>query len=336
MIRSLARGAALMLALAAVLADFLSPSPSMRQNLDAPFAPPTRIHWIDAAGRFHLRPFVYRYELVDPLNLQYREQRDQQPYPLRFFESGWTYRWGSLHWMLAPPDVPFYPLGADELGRDVLARTLAGARTSLAVVLIGISLYAAIGVLIGSLAGVLGGWVEGVLMRFSEFVLALPALYLILALRALLPLRISFWQTLLLTVGTIAAVAWPPMARGVRGLLLQLRASTYVEAARGLGASRWQVFARHMLPHIAPFVLTQTALAAPIFILGEVLLSYLGVGFQEVDSSWGTMLRKVQDVRVVTDFWWNLAPLPLVFAALLALNVGAGRTRERESTRIAL
>jgi ABC-type dipeptide/oligopeptide/nickel transport system permease subunit len=83
-------------------------------------------------------------------------------------------------------------------------------------------------------------------------------------------------------------------------------------------------------------VLTQTALAAPIFILGEVLLSYLGVGFQEVDSSWGTMLRKVQDVRVVTDFWWNLAPLPLVFAALLALNVAAGGTRERDSTRIAL
>jgi peptide/nickel transport system permease protein len=335
MMRSIARVAALALALAAVLAEFLSPTPPGTQNLDAPFAPPTRIHWIDAAGRFYLRPFVYRLELVDPLNLQYRERQDQ-PYPLRFLERGWAYRWGSLHWVQAPPEVPLNPLGTDELGRDVLARTLAGARTSLAVVLIGISLYAVVGVAIGALAGTLGGWVEGVLMRLSEFVLALPALYLILALRALLPLRISFWQTLLLTVGTIAAVAWPPMARGVRGLLLQLRASTYVEAARGLGASRWQVFARHMLPQLTPFVLTQTALAAPIFILGEVLLSYLGVGFQEVDSSWGTMLRKVQDVRVVTDFWWNLAPLPLVFAALLALNVAAGGTRERDSTRIAL
>ncbi|PYV12586.1 MAG: ABC transporter permease [Acidobacteria bacterium] len=339
-----ALGAASALALAlvaiALSADFLSPSPPSTHNLEMPYAPPTRVHWIDTAGRFHLRPFVHRYELVDPLNLRYQERTDAA-YPLEFFARAWDYRFAGLipasrHLIQAGSGGNLFLLGADELGRDVLARTLAGARTSLTVVLVGIVIYAAVGLAIGGLAGMLGGWIDHGLMRFSEFVLALPALYLILALRALLPQGTPYWQTLLVTVGTIALVAWPPMARGIRGLLLQLRSSPYVEAARGLGGTPWQIFSRHMLRELAPFALTQTALAAPIFIMGEVLLSYLGVGFQDTDASWGTMLQKAQDVRVVTDFWWNLAPLPLVFAALLCLNVAAVRGLGRDTARITL
>lgn len=198
------------------------------------------------------------------------------------------------------------------------------------IMLFGITIYFTIGVSIGTLAGAAGGWTDTLLMRFSEFVLALPALYLVLAVRALLPPDMPFWQTVFLTAGTIAAVAWPPMARGVRGQILQIKKAGYVEAARMLGASPWHIFRRHMLPAMATFALAQTAVAAPVFILGEVVLSFLNVGFHDSGASWGTMLRGLtQDPRMLTDFWWNLSPLAFVFAALLCLNGFSRRMRTR-------
>ena len=318
---------------AALFSDFLSTSPASLQSLMEVYAPPTRIHFVDAQGAFHLRPFTYRYELVNPLDLVYAERRET-PVPLSFFCAGYSYDWLGL----IPLSVHLaggaglHPLGTDDLGRDVLARLLAGAHTSLIVVLAGVCIYAVIGLAIGALAGLLGGRVDSALTRLSEFVLALPALYLILALRALMPLRMPFWQMLLLNVGIIAGVAWPPMARGVRGLIFQLRSAGYVEAARAIGCTRWQILRRHMLPALPPFVVTQAALAAPIFLLGEVVLSFLDVGFRDAAESWGTMLRILRDPRVLTDFWWNLAPLALVFATLFCLNVLSNRVRTESET----
>ncbi len=331
-----ARFFAALLCCAAVFSDFLSPCPASLQNLNEFYAPPARLHVVDAGGAFHWRPFVYRLELTNTLDVVYTERRDAAV-PLRFFCSGYSYRWlglipMSLH--LACGES-FHPLGTDELGRDVLARLLAGARTSLFVVVLGICIYAVIGLLLGSLAGMLGGWIDAALMRLSEFVLALPALYLILALRALLPLGIPYWQALLLNVGIIAGVAWPPMARGVRGLIFQLRSAGYVEAARSIGCTPGQILTRHMLPALPPFVAAQAVLAAPIFLLGEVVLSFLDVGFRDTGESWGTMLRSLRDPRVLTDFRWNLAPLVLVFATLFCLNVVSNRAKaERDPVKL--
>jgi peptide/nickel transport system permease protein len=263
-------------------------------------------------------------ELKDLLDARYEENKGTA-YPLQFFYEGYEYRIlglipANLH-LLGRDQAPFYyPLGTDELGRDVLSRVLAGTRTSMLVVLLGLVLYAAFGITIGALAGFLGGWVDSLFMRFSEFVLALPALYLVLSLRALLPLRIPFIQTLLLMVATIAAVVWPPMARGIRGLILQLKAAGFVEAARSLGATPWHVFGRHMLPSLIPFVLSQLAVAAPIFLLGEVILSFLNIGIRDSGESWGSMLQSMKDTRVLTDFWWNLLPLCMVFLTLFSFN----------------
>ena len=331
-----ARFLTVVLCLAAVFSDFLSPVPASMQNLARVYAPPTGIHLVDARGTFHWRPFVWGYELVNPLDLVYRE-RTEERVPLEFFCRGYSYRWlgllpMSLH-LFGGTD--FHPLGTDDLGRDILARLLAGANTSLIVVVTGISIYALIGLAIGALAGLTGGWVDAALMRFSEFVLALPALYLILALRALMPLRLPFWQTLLLNVGIIAGVAWPPMARGVRGLIFQLRGAGYVEAARAMGCTPGQILVRHMLPALPPFVMTQAAVAAPVFLLGEVVLSFLNVGFRDNGESWGTMLRTLRDPRVLTDFRWNLAPLVLVFATLFCLNIVSNRAGlEREPVKL--
>jgi peptide/nickel transport system permease protein len=332
----LALGLSVLLVLAALLGDFLSCNPAEDQNLRMFYAPPTRIHFIDAEGRFHLWPFVYSYTLVDPLNTAYSEQADQR-HALRFFGEGYRYRLlgiipCSLH-LVSAPGAEFYLFGADELGRDVLARTLAGARTSLMIVLSGISIYAILGLGVGAVAGFAGGWLDAALMRVSEFVLALPALYLILALRAVLPARMSFGQTVLVVSGTIAAVAWPPLARAVRGQILQFSSAGFIEAAVSFGSTRWQVFSKHMLPALPALVVTQAVLAAPVFLLGEVILSFLDVGFQDSAESWGTMLRSLRDPRVMTDFWWNLAPMGLVFLTMLSLNLLAGSLGKREVTR---
>jgi peptide/nickel transport system permease protein len=329
-------GLVVSLVLAALLSDFLSSNAPEAQNLRMFYAPPTRIRFIDAEGRIHLRPFVYGYTLNDPLSTTYRE-RAEQPYPVRFFERGYRYRLfatipSSLH-LVTVPGSEFYPLGADELGRDVLARTLAGARTSLTIVFAGIFICAILGLGAGAFAGFAGGWLDATLMRVSEFVLALPALYLILALRAILPVRMSFGQTVLMVSGTIATVAWPPLARAVRGQILQLSSAGFVEAAVSFGSTRWQVFSRHMLPALPALVVTQAVLAAPVFLLGEVILSFLDVGFQDSAESWGTMLRSLRDPRVMTDFWWNLAPLGLVFLTMLSLNLLAGSLGKKEITR---
>ncbi len=329
-------GLAASLVLAALLCDFVSSNLPEAQNLRMFYAPPTRTHFIDAEGRFHLRPFVYEYTLTDPLSTIYMERTDR-PHPVRFLAGGYRYRLlgtisSSLH-LVTVPDAEFYPLGADELGRDVLARTLAGARTSLMIVLAGISIFAILGLGIGAAAGFVGGWLDSTLMRVSEFVLALPALYLILALRAVLPARMSFGQTVLMVAGTIAAVAWPPLARAVRGQVLQFANAGFVEAAVTFGSTRWQVFSKHMLPALPALVMTQAVLAAPVFLLGEVILSFLDVGFQDSAESWGTMLRSLKDPRVMTDFWWNLAPMGLVFLAMLSMNLLAGSFGKKEITR---
>jgi ABC-type dipeptide/oligopeptide/nickel transport system permease subunit len=210
------------------------------------------------------------------------------------------------------------------LGREVLARSLAGAGTSLLVLAIGTVIYLVLGVSIGTLAGATGGWIDAILMRFPEFVLALPALYPALAVRAQLPAGMPFWQTAMLTAALIASIAWPPLARVVRGLILQIRGAAYVDAARSMGASRWHIFCHHVLSAVWPMTWAQTVVAAPIFILGEVMLSFLNVGFHD-SSSRGAMLRELMaDPRILTDFWWIMAPLALVFVTLLCLN-GLGR-----------
>jgi peptide/nickel transport system permease protein len=329
--RQIARILILLLCSIAALNDFFSPSPAEEQDLNLFFAPPSRIHFVDAQGRWHLRPFTYHLELVNALDVVYEERLDS-PSPVQFLCRGYNYRLlglipTSLHLACGKG---FHPLGTDDLGRDLLARVLAGARTSLLIVLSGICLYAIIGLSIGALAGLFGGWVDSSLMRISEFVLALPVLYLILALRAVLPLRLTFWQTVMLTVGVIAGVAWPPMARGVRGLILQMRNSGYVEAARAIGCTRWRIFRRHILPALPSFVATQAAVAAPVFLLGEIVLSFLDVGFRDSGESWGSMLRNLTNPRVLTEFWWNLTPLVLVFATLLCLNLLSSQFQSRE------
>jgi peptide/nickel transport system permease protein len=325
--------------LLSLFGGFLAPYHHRTQSRQTPFLPPTRIHFVDAQGSFHARPFIYRPKLTDPLNLVYDEDR-AQGFPLRFFVRSESYElFGLFHstWRLIGVEggaqAPrLHLLGTDGLGRDVLARLLYGGQISLLVGPLGLLMAYLVGVSLGALAGWRGGQTEALLMRAAEVMMSLPSLMLILALRAAFPLSVTPTQVALMMLIIFAVVGWAEVARLVRGLVLAERQRDYVAAAIASGARDWRIITRHILPNISPALLTQFAISAPGFILAEIALSYLGVGVQEPGASWGTLLADATDLSVLRNHLWMMTPAVFVFLTALAFHL-IGESRSADETQ---
>lgn len=216
-----------------------------------------------------------------------------------------------------------YVLGTDALGRDLLSRTLYGARWSVGAALAGVTLTVAAGTLVGVTAGLLGGVWDRLLMRLTELVMALPALYLVLAVRKLFPDEMSAGQASFVLVGCLAAVGWCSVSRLLRGQVLSLRERDFVSAALAAGATRTRLLFRHLLPNTAPFILLQAGITLPYFLLGEATLSFLRLGIPEPASSWGNMLADAAgNYTAMTTYWWVLlVPSISLTLAVLAANL---------------
>ena len=176
-------------------------------------------------------------------------------------------------------------LGLDELGRDILARVLAGARISLLVGIIVVGISASVGTLLGSIAGYFGGLVDEVVGRLSDILMAFPGLLLAIAVVAVLG------PSLTNVVLALALIGWVGYARLVRGQVLRVRELEYVQAARALGAATPRILARHVVPATLPALIVQATLGMGGAILAEASLSFLGLGVQPPTPSWGTMLN---------------------------------------------
>jgi peptide/nickel transport system permease protein len=231
------------------------------------------------------------------------------------------------------PDVIFL-LGSDAYGRDVFSRLLYGGRVSLLTGLLAAFLSLGLGLALGTVAGFHGGWLDQILMRGGELVMALPWLYLLLAVRAFLPLHIATVQVFFLIVVIIGGVGWVRPARLIRGVVLSARERGFVLAARGFGASDAYLIRRHILPLTAGVVLTQATVLIPQYILAEVALSFLGLGVGEPVPSWGNMLAEAQQYHSLVAHGWMLAPgfaiIPVLLGYLLladAFIAPAGRAR---------
>ena len=165
-------------------------------------------------------------------------------------------------------------------------------------------------------------------MRVADVVIVLPAIYVVLALRGVLPLdadatcRCSRRSSLVLT-----AIGWPDAARGVRGIVLVEREAEYAEAARALGASAWRVILRHLLPATRGFLVVQTTVLVPAFIMAEATLSFVGLGFATPTPSWGAMLGDVAAVQVAAESPWLLAPAAAIVIAVFVVHT-AGTSRD--------
>lgn len=310
---------------AAILAGFIAPYKYDNARHDLPFYPPMlrRVHLFDEQG--HLtRPFVYRIVPVDPQLASYRDDTSAK-YPIRLFVQGDKYHilWlivSSTHLFGVDEPGHLFLFGSDQMGRDIFSRILYGAQVSLSIGIVGIVISTIIGMLIGGIAGYFGGVTDFALMRGVEVLLALPSLYFILILRQLFGTAMSSTEIYFIIVIILALIGWATEARVIRGMVLSLKEKEYVIAARAMGFSNSRIIIRHILPNTLSFVIVTATLSVPFFILSEVALSFLGVGIQEPEASWGNMLAAAQNNRQLIDFPWVLIPGVFIFVAVMAWN----------------
>ena len=228
-------------------------------------------------------------------------------------------------------ESPVFLLGSDSLGRDVLSRLLFGARTSIGLALIATLGALTIGALAGAFAGFRGGLIDEAVMRLADVVIVLPMIYVVLVLRAVLPLVLPPSTVFMLVASIFMLVGWPFVAKGVRAIVATEREREYVLAARSLGADPWRLLSRHLLPACTGYLLVQATILLPAFVLAEATLSFVGLGFPDSVPSWGTMLIEAANVGALARFPWTLAPAVAIF--LMAMSANA-LTYDRDSRRV--
>jgi peptide/nickel transport system permease protein len=309
-----------------LFAGFFAPYGFATQDRERPFAAPTTLHFRDAQGHFHLRPFI-----VDS------ESSEARVYPVRFLVSGAAYKIAGIiparvHLFGVEQPGRIFLMGSDAYGRDQFSRFLFGGQISMLAGLIAALLSVSIGILVGGIAGYYGGWVDELLMRGGELFLALPWLYFLFAVRAALPLHISQWEVFLLLVSVMGLIGWARPARLIRGVVLSAKQRNFVVAARGFGASDAYLLRRHVLPQTYGVLLTQMTLLIPQYVLAEVTLTFLGLGVGEPLPSWGTQLASLQQYYVLSSYWWMFLPALLLIPIFLVFYTAADALQEIHKT----
>ena len=305
-----------------IAASAVTPHDPGRQFADLGYAPPMRPHVFDDDGRLHA-PFIYPLRLVDRLEHRFVEDHAVRV-PLEWFSSGSV---------VATDDAkgPWLPLGGDALGRDIFARVVLGARLSLGVSVVAAAAALFLGALVGALAGFYGGRLDDALMRLADFVLVLPAIYVVIVLRAAMPLVLTTSEVFWTIAGILSLAGWPYPARGVRAIVAAERGKEYAEAATALGAGSMRILLRHLLPAARGFLAIQGTLLLPAFILAEATLSFVGFGFAEPTPSWGVMLRDAAQAGTLAEAPWLLAPAGAIVMSVLGLYLVSDDSRAAQT-----
>jgi len=313
--------------LTAIFSEFLSPYDYTARHSQFLYAPPQALQFIHE-GEVSIRPFVYGYAMErDPKTLLEMYTRDRtKPYFLTWLPKVEPYKmWGVVEldrriFGTVEEEGSVFLFGTDSLGRDLLSRILYGTRISLSIGLVGVALSLFLGIMLGGISGFYGGVADVIIQRAIEILRAFPDIPLWMGIAAALPpnwpvIRVYFAISIIL-----ALLGWTEVARVVRGKILSLREQDFAMAARLAGVRERRIITHHLLPSFTSHLIVVVTLSIPAMILGETVLSFLGLGLRHPVSSWGVLLQDAQNVRTIASYPWLLIPILFVVLTVLAFN----------------
>jgi peptide/nickel transport system permease protein len=312
---------------AAALADPVAPYSMNFNDPDLANAPPSMIHFRDAQGKL-VGPFVFPVKRIfDAENFKqiYVESRTV-PSPIKWFVKGESYElFGlfpcDLHLFGVEAPARVFLLGSDINGRDNFSRLFFGAQKSLTIGFLGLFVAFPIGIIYGGISGFVGGMTDTIMMRVAEAIISIPSFYLLVALSAVLPPGLKSSERFALITLILSFIGWASFARIIRGMVLSIREQEFVQAALALGMPELRTILKHVIPQTASVVIVSATLQVPYFILSESGLSFIGLGIQQPDASWGNMLTAALDnANDLFNQPWLLAPGLLIFLTVLCFN----------------
>lgn len=305
----------------ALFANFIAPYTLQTRFVKQVYLPPQPVYFFDEGK---LKPHVYEVKSSYDEDLRRVFTRTDKKIYLEFFAKGESYKLMGLfetdvHLFQAPGGLVAI-LGTDRQGRDMLTRVLIGGQISLTIGLVGVVLSLILGTILGIVSGYYGGLVDEAIQRLIEVVRAFPSIPLWMALSAAVPRDWSQVQTYFAITLILSLIGWTWLARQLRGVVLSLRESDYIMAARLAGASDSRIIFKHLVPATIGQIIVVATLSLPAMILAETALSYLGLGLRPPTTSWGVLLKEVQNLESLALYPWVFSPAVIIVIVTIAFS----------------